>query len=83
MLSMVWPRTSRPLGMNFKLSGLGVVSVWMKMVRYCCCCCCCWNAVRGLPVKRGRGIEAVLLLLPGLYNGHDDERINDDDDAAL
>jgi len=44
MSSGMWPRTSRPLGMNFRLSGLGVVAVWMKRERHCCCCdgCNCW-----------------------------------------
>lgn len=31
--SELWPRTRRPLGMNFRLSGLGVSAVWMKSDR--------------------------------------------------
>lgn len=50
----LWPRTRRPLGINFRLSGFGVSAVWMKSDRrwidlfgrnatdfiFPCCVCC-------------------------------------------
>ena len=38
VLLELWPRTRRPLGINFRLSGLGVVAVWMNRDRL-------WRAV--------------------------------------
>lgn len=35
--------TSLPLGINFKLSGLGVVAVWMNSDRFCWWWCSWWR----------------------------------------
>ena len=44
--------------MNFKLSGLGVVAVWMKRNRRCCCCnCTCCRLVCHCDIEKENGVE--------------------------
>ena len=46
--------------MNFKLSGLGVVAVWMKRNRRCCCCSCiciCCRLVCHCGIEKENGVD--------------------------
>ena len=53
--------------MNFKLSGLGVVAVWMKRDRRCCCHCGAENGIDG-DAKDG-ATAAVVINRRGCHRG--------------